>query len=216
MKISSLQHNNKGLSLVELVVVILMMGFISLMLVVFVSTSRSSYQVVSTEISLQEEAGYALGYIQDVAIEAYECSDKYIINDGASDLQVFYILAPDSKTKLKSDMTYYYFIVLEQDDEEEPGELRFIRLAAGSGSDAAGRDPDLSIIGSTVNVEETFKNLKNSGRQVSGDVRKLLSQYVKSMTVSVPSGKNIIDIEIVFELMDETYVAHKVISGRNM
>lgn len=211
----SLKQNNRGLSLIELIVTILMSALIMMMLVVFVSTSRKSYQVTQTEITLQEEAGYALGYIEDIAVEASYCSPLFEdVSDGSHEMKAFYIKAPDSAATWKdfyedSYEDYYYIIVFDKAAAEETGNLRFVRVSEG--------DIPAGLIMTKDDISSILQNLESAGRGVYGNTRTLLSQYVNDINViPPPDDSGIIDIEIILKLMDDTYVAHRVISGRNM
>ncbi len=67
---NKLHKDNKGLSLVELIVTVLLMAGISGMIVMFISSSRTNYEFISTESTLQGEAQAATGFIYDVLLEA--------------------------------------------------------------------------------------------------------------------------------------------------
>nr|MCR5342346.1 hypothetical protein [Butyrivibrio sp.] len=199
--------NNKGLSLVELVVVILMMGLISTMLVVFVSTSRMSYQQVSTEVQLQDEATFAMSYIEEIAVEAKECTAVEAVNDGTGDMLAFCIKAPDSEHQIVSAKDYYYIVALEPDT----GIMRFVTVAEDDpwfAQDATGK---------TISIGDTLKKLKDDGKGIYGNQRKLLAKNVKpdGLSVSADPNSSLITVDIVFALLDKEYNAHKVILGRN-
>lgn len=209
--------NNKGVTLIELVVVILMMGLISMMLVVFVSTSRVSYQSVSTEIQLQDEASFAMSYIEEIAVEAKYCSPevKTVNFEDGSSMDVFYILAPDTETVITSEKNYYYFIALER----ETGTLRFIRLPEPQKGE---EDPAVICdLKGDVNIKETLE-----GRRLYGNSRKLLAKNVKVFRgedgtiekggLDVNVKDNLIEVKIVFELMDKEYTSDKIFLGRNI
>lgn len=198
--LKDVQQDNRGFSLLELIVVILMMGFIGTMLAVFVSSSRSNYQYLSTEVKLQDEAAFATSYIGDIAVETKEFSDRLeTFNDGSAVLEAFYILAPDSKTSINSDKDYYYIIARET----ATNEMRFIKL-----------DESEIVKDSTsrkISLEDTLKKPEN---KVSGDERRLLAKYVTSMELE--QDGTLMKITIRFNLLDCDYTAYKVVSGRNL
>lgn len=212
MKKTNLLKENRGLSLVELVVTILMMGLISLMLATFISSSRRNYTNLSTEVQLQNEAQFAMSYIGDVAVEAEEFSPMESFHDGRTTLDAFCIKAPDSATKIVSMKDYYYFIARERVTDvttgTEEGTLRFIKLDASQISTKTIKDAnDNDVI--IVDIEKTLKEHK-----ISGDDRHLLARHSDSMNVETDGS--LIKITIDFKLLDEEYRAYKVVSGRNI
>lgn len=212
MKLKDFAKENKGFSLVELVVTILMMGLVSLMLVTFISSSRRNYTNLSTEVQLQNEANFAMSYIGDVAVEAEEFTAMESFNDGRTTLDAFCIKAPDSAAKIVSAKDYYYFIARERVTDPttgtEEGTLRFIKLDGSQVSMKTVKDADDNDV-VTIDVEKTLREHK-----VSGEGRHLLAKHSKDMNVEIDGS--LIKITINFELLGEEYCAYKVVSGRNI
>lgn len=197
-KRQSIKTNNKGITLIELVVVILMVGIISTMLVVFISSSRANYTTLSTEVTLQQEAGYALSYIGDVAVEAEEFCEVKNLSVNGNSVQAFYIKAPDSATQINYEKDYYYILVREQDNT-----LRFFRLSSENVDSS-----DFTELGE-LDMQKII-----AANDVLGNSRRLLANYVED--ISVTQDKKLLKLVIKLQLLGKEYTAKKSVYGRNL
>ena len=127
------QLNNAGFSLVELIVSVLISGFVMAMIVAFISISRRTYQSISSEATLATEAQMASYYINELLLEAQDCGSgnfSYTTADGTSaTAKVIWIQAPDNRSA-DNDTVCDYFVVLETDTDT----LRFGRFTKGAGT----------------------------------------------------------------------------------
>ena len=62
--------DNKGLTLIELIVTTLIMSMVVGIVVIFVASSRNSYLLIHNEAMMQNEAEIAMSYISDIAEKA--------------------------------------------------------------------------------------------------------------------------------------------------
>ncbi len=70
LDIMTLKNDNRGLSLIELIVTVLITSILMLAVSLFVSTSRSAYQTVNTSATLQEESLTVERVVSEVLMEA--------------------------------------------------------------------------------------------------------------------------------------------------
>ena len=70
MKRKKLINDNKGFSLIELIVTVLITAILMIAVVAFISSSRTIYQTVNTSATMQEEAITAERVFTEVFMEA--------------------------------------------------------------------------------------------------------------------------------------------------
>lgn len=95
--------NNKGISLVELVIGIAISAIVISILAMMMATSSNNYRTTSAEVSLQSEAQTILNQLETLVMEAYNV--KY---DSASGQLTIYQNDADYKITLKSDHKLYF------------------------------------------------------------------------------------------------------------
>ena len=104
MKKHGIITDNRGFSLVELIVVVLITGILMLAVVMFISTSRSAYQTVNTSATMQEEAISVERVLSEYIMEASECGFEAGVDlDDGSSVDVFWVRAKENDT---SDSNY--------------------------------------------------------------------------------------------------------------
>ncbi len=201
--------NNAGISLIEIVVALMMVGMISAMLVLFITISRNSYKEVASEATLKEEAGYSVGFIEEIALEAYECAVLKGTQNGTEYTRAFSILAPDiTMSDLSAPKSYYLFLL-----DRNTSAIRFYSLP----------EDDTVYLTKTaeggIDLETTLTKL---GTRLD-EKNRLLAQYVNSMDVKVYGrgtgnykNASLIELAIDFEYMDKTYTATRKVTARNM
>jgi len=129
-----LGKDNKGFSLVEMIVAILITSFLMLGVSAFLQTSRVVYTEVSTGSRLQEEAGAATNFVNELLVEAIDCGTTTATVSG-KDLNVLWITALEndvsgSATEAEIRKKSIYFIIFEKPGAgEETGYLRYKKVA---------------------------------------------------------------------------------------
>lgn len=210
--------NNKGYTLVELMVTILITGMVVGIITVFISASRTSYDLVRTEAVLQQEAKMASSYIGDIAIEASQCTTAAFTSDGKN-YKVLTIKAPDPEY-VSGERYNYYFIILW---EESTQTLRFCKVkddarlqADGSYTLPAGTD--LVFLHGTNTLD--YASMLSAGRlNIIGNKRALLARYVTGMDVVLPDAamnSRLTQITFRLDYHGKEYVLTKNVTGRNL
>ncbi|MDF2511804.1 MAG: hypothetical protein K0S04_1670 [Herbinix sp.] len=210
--------NQKGYTLIELIVTILITGIIAVIISVFVTVSRNAYEAVRQEAVLQEEAQMADSYIGDIAIEAYQFSTASF-TIGSDNYQVLNITAPDPDY-ISGERHPYYFIILW---EETTQTLRFCKVKNDAKLEANGTytlpvDSKLKFLSGTSNLD--YATMLSAGNlNIINNPRALLAQYVTNMVVVLPNvstGSDMAKITLRFSYHDRDYVLTRNIKGRNM
>lgn len=210
--------NNQGYSLVELIVTVLISGMITTMVMIFVTVSRNSYDRVNKDTVLQTEAQMATSYIGDIAIEAKECHYTGFSDEDGT-YQVLSIKAPDAEYVSGTKYDYYYIILLE----ENSNILRFCKVKDDATLQADGTyvlpdDSELVFTAGTNDID--YKTMLGTGhKNIIGNKRALLAQYVTDMRVTIPditSRERLVQIQLTFTYQDVVYQATKNIASRNI
>ena len=184
--------NDKGYSLVELIVSMLIMSVITGMVVMLISTSRNTYSAVNSEAVVQEEVETVRTFINEIAVEAEDC----ISNDklcGEDDKYIWF-LSPDNTGT--SPEYYYYFILFESSTKK----LRFGRYKS-----------------SEINLESedaVINTLKTGSNKIKGEKYNLLAQYVNDITCTKTG--NLITITLSMKYDDANVTKTLIFTGRNM
>ena len=212
------QFNNKGYTLVELIVTILITGMVAIIISLFISVSRTTYDEVRKEAVLQQEAQMAGAYIGDIAIEAIESSTE-AFRIASDNYKVLTIKAPDPEYVSGPRYDYYFIILWEENNQV----LRFCKV-----KDDAILQPDgsyqpppgskLVFISGTETLDYASM-LSSGGLNIINNPRALLARYVASMDVVVPSssaGTKLTKISFRLRYRDREYVMTKNIAGRNL
>lgn len=108
--IYQMMRNNKGLSLIELIVAIAILAVAGVAILGFVMNTSSSYAKTNKEVKLQYEQQLAVNQVRDMIVE----SDKGIYFDSASKTLAFY-----GATKKVSGTTVYPVSVISFKDAEK-------------------------------------------------------------------------------------------------
>lgn len=111
--------NNKGLSILELIIAIAIIGILSVSIVHSMVTSSKTYYKSSTEAQLQSEAQLVANSITEIAIDAYNADKKidsaaFGVNDGNHNTADGKVLVLYSKL---DDVDYQYAVVLNTTDQ---------------------------------------------------------------------------------------------------
>jgi prepilin-type N-terminal cleavage/methylation domain-containing protein len=85
----SIQQNNKGVTLVELIVTMAVSSIVIGMVVLIISSGSRSYRMGQQEVDLQMQAQTVINQLEDVVIEAYWLEKKSnIMIDGTPDIAI--------------------------------------------------------------------------------------------------------------------------------
>lgn len=200
------QLNNAGFSLVELIVSILITGFICGMIVAFISISRRTYSNINTEAVLQTEASIASNYVNELLLEAQACNQgtfSYIGDDGAShDAKVLWIKAPDNSSADRN-RACDYFILLEKDT----GILRFCRKIAVASTPESMSNPSV---------------LYGICQDMLNDRYALLAEHVTSidiipnLTDGVPGVGTLVEFKLSLDYAGKAYNTTLYVAARNL
>jgi prepilin-type N-terminal cleavage/methylation domain-containing protein len=193
--------DNKGLSLVELIVTVLLMGVISSMIVVFISTSRSNYELISTESSLQTEAQAATGFIYDMLLEAEDVT--FYGADAALDASVVGGTGADGVKVLAAKNGDKVNVVLYDIGQKK---LRYRTVSAAA------------VEATSASAITVLKDMADGGDSLMKDKYALLAEYVTGMEYAkLPSGAAITysNVNLEFEYAGRQYKTSIDVKGRN-
>ncbi len=206
-KANKLNNDNRGLSLVELIVTVLLMGVISGMIVMFISSSRANYEIISTESTLQGEAQAATGFIYDILLEAEDVYfygkdvpiDAERVGGSAGEGTVKVLSAKNGDT---------YSVVLYEIDE---GKLRYTSMSAIEAEVTTGGAIDALKARVTANPND----------KLLGDKYSLLAEHVTGLNfeqLKNPDPKinlSYSNVNLDFEFAGRKYHTTIDVNGRN-
>jgi prepilin-type N-terminal cleavage/methylation domain-containing protein len=214
MKHRKIITDNKGLTLIELIVCILMLSLISGMVAMFVMTSTNSYNIIHNEVQMQTEADVALTFINELAVEARDYG--YVGNfthATAGECSAMCIYAPDSLAKSVTETSVencYYFIWHQNNDNK----LRFCKFSIGdAGIVKLEGHSELNSI-ADIDIVQTVSSLIDAN-----DARFYLAQYVTGFSAELPDDSTtypVLRLNIELEYAGSHFSAKKTIASRNL
>ena len=80
-----MKNDNKGFSLIELIISILLLAIVSTMLLGFMSTGSTAFRRISTDVSLQMESQVAMTQLREYIID---CNDTLRYNQSTHTLTI--------------------------------------------------------------------------------------------------------------------------------
>ena len=203
MKNKRLINDNKGFSLVELIVTVLITAILMIAVVAFISSSRTMYQNVNTSATLQEEAITA----ERVFTEAFMEAKAYKLETLSSAADVIWIQAEESEI-ISGDTdtadSVYCFVI-----DKTVGEIRYYK----------GRHKVTQMIGGTGSLTTEGKTTLNTECFGANAKYSVVSKNVKSVSLStVPraDGTDLVCMEIVFEYVGKEYTENITVVTRNL
>ncbi len=122
------KRENKGFSLVELIVVIAIFSVVGIVVGAFLLTASRSYSINATELNLQEEAQLVSNQVQEMILDtAYGISYQYVATDDTG-AELIQYMENDAATPPAGDLTHkdvyiygkeqYYHISWEKETAE--------------------------------------------------------------------------------------------------
>ena len=189
-----LLRNNKGFSLVELIVTVLVTSILMLGVIAFISSSRTAYQVVSTSATLQEESMTVERVFSEMIMEAKSYGfDEDVNLGGGKTVDVFWVTARENETGT-SDCVYFF--VLDTDDNK-------IRYCKGT------NPTDCVIKADEDSVQTAGITLINNQCYGSKQKFSLIAEHVTSMSMVKPSveradGTDLVVLNISYEYIGKT------------
>ncbi len=201
-----LKDDNKGLSLVELIVVVLITGILMTAVGFFISFSRVTYQDVATSARLQEEALTVDKLLSEMFMESEAWDIKSVsVNATKGSLagqsvacDVLWIIARDNESNTLEKKCYYFIL------EKPTGILRYCTTAADKVTPSSNTlsDDALTAIKAAV-----------------GDQYKMVAQNVVSFTrlsENVTGGTKTAFLNFKFNFLGEDFTSNISAQSRNI
>ena len=195
------KRENKGFSLVELIVVIAIFSVVGIVVGAFLLTASRSYSINATELNLQEEAQLVSNQMQEMILDtAYGISYEYVATD-ATGAELIKYMENDADVPPAGDLTkkdvyiygkdHYYHISWDKSTSELYIQ-EYVKNASGSyelSSDYSGLPDDKVMFGRYISDFNVDLAQVGSDRLVSYDItfKKPGSDrdYTVSRTVSI-------------------------------
>lgn len=187
-------NDDKGFSLVELIVTVLVTAILMLGVVAFISSSRAAYQTVSTSAILQEETMTVERVLSEMIMEAKSYGfDENVDLGGGKTVKVFWVTAKNNEAGTGDCV---YFFVLDTADNK-------LRYCKGS------HPTDCVVKADTNSVLNPGINLINN--QCYGTKQKfsLIAEHITDMSMVKPSiekadGTDLVVLNLSFEYLGKT------------
>jgi len=202
-----LMNDNKGFSLVELIVTVLITAILMIAVIAFISSSRTIYQTVNTSATMQEEAITAERVFTEVFMEAkaYKFETGVNLYSGV-DTDVIWTQSRENNPAsgdTNPDDSIYCFVI-----DKTNKEIRYYKDLHNTTSMISGGS--LTVEGRNKLTAECFgTNAKYS----------VISKNVKSVdltTVPRADGTDLVCMEIVFEYVGKEYTENITVVTRNL
>ena len=196
-------NDNKGFSLVELIVTVLITAILMLAVVAFISSSRTMYQTVNRSATLQEEAITAERVFTEAFMEAKEYKREIGVDLSAGvDTDVIWIRARENEDPTSTDDSIYCFVI-----DKTANQIRYYK-----DSDVT----DMIVGGSLSNDGKDKLKTACFGNNAKYCV---ISKNVKSVdlkSISRSDGKDLVCMEIIFEYSSKEYTENITVVTRNL
>jgi prepilin-type N-terminal cleavage/methylation domain-containing protein len=212
--------DDKGFSLIELIVSILIMSIMTGIIVMLISTSRTLYSEVNTEAVVQTETEAIRSFIGELALEARSCgSGSYTATnaEGESHTDYFvWFLAPDNDAAAGATSTdYYYYFLLREGDTDVVRYGRYSeRVKVGESTQLnpvllQGAD---SVFGGTYSFATLLET--DTDTKIYDEDYALLAEHVTEMNCS--SNNGLVTVNLTLNYNGVSYPKTLVFAGRNM
>ena len=219
-------RDDRGFSLIELIVSILIMSVITAMVVILISTSRATYNEVNTESVVQRETEAVRTFVSELAVEAKDCGWKdftYATTPAPGEAEVtknyscIWFMSPDNGDSAASTEYYCYFLLLEKETEiVRYG--RYICYVTEAGPSGTTRKLNPALKDGDVLLGPTFDYGKllvgDATTKLAGDAYALLATHVTKLALNKSNG--LISVELDLNYNNAAYEKHLLFAGRNM
>lgn len=201
------RQSNRGVSLIELIVTVLIMSIVIGCVGLFMAVSRNSYFRISNETVLQNEADVAMIFLTDIAEEAsaFRITKEHIaVAEGEErEFEVLCMQVYDSEH-------FFCFIVHDVAGEE----LRFLKV---NRDDTAKLVWTAGTSGDNINNIDIKGTLSANGIDNPANKRCFLASYVTGFKPVIASeSEGLLQVSIELKYGNSTYSANKNISSRNI
>lgn len=192
-----LQQNNKGFSLIELIVTILISSVVMLAVVGLLTTGLNLYKNVNAETQLQIEAQAACGRIEELVQEA-QYLKPYSVVVGASINEALVLMTLED-----SGSGWWYYIVLDEVGKQ----LLLSKTAVTYSGNGIPVVPD----------EEKVTSLVEGMLGASNKKKYLLAQYITKFEFDNLSeiNPNLYNIKLTLEMEKKQFFTNQIIDRRN-
>lgn len=233
------KRDDRGFSLIELIVSILIMSMISAMVIMLISSSRATYSEVNTDAVLQGEADTVRKFISELALEARSWGQKTVNLSGGGTYKLIWIKALDNDTeglergsytytyqeeeggamvdKTGSRYYYYYVFLLRPDGALAYGKYKYDTLVQGG---ALFGDVDNDGIGDGFSFPAVVGD--TGGDYYNNDILTspyaIIAEHVTDISCKNAvdnNNKELISIDLSLDYNDHTYATKMNFAGRN-
>lgn len=184
--------NNKGVSLIELIVALAIVGMITTAIISFMTLGMNSFNASKSEVTVQSESQTAMNQISDLVLDA----DKGVKIFGAYSTVYDKVLVIYNEADI--DMIFYH---------AGNKKLYYVKKSRSGPTVFAGTESEIQTLADTPAGAIDDKNL--------------MSQYVTAFTVSEiydAAGKviaNTVTLNMTFEYKNKSFVIYKKVALRN-
>ncbi len=216
-KVAMRDFDNKGFSLIELIVSILIMSVMTGMIIMLISASRATYNEVNTEAVIQGETEAIRNFVGELALEARLFHYEQLSNND----QCVWLYAPDYDESGATTNYCFYFLLREHDTNI----VRYGKFPEkiDDGHGAMIQNPDLVVGGnfiiSTYEICDSYDYLAlletaDADTCIYKDKYALLAEHVSNMECSGSNGLITVTLKLNYNeaQSDKTLV----FAGRNL
>ena len=215
-----MQKDNRGFSLVELVVAIGILAIVGFAVTEFMNVGVRSFHVANTEVNLQSEAQLAMAQVMDIAIDTNYAIEQKINGDGNTVLDMYsYDSTADPVSNVVTN-TYYLDRVLFDNTNEKLWYYRYDNIGAPTGVNKATGTFAFSLPASTGSGELLAENITEFNAWVNPNTRKKSKDETTGAEILVSDdfkidNKNIFNISVKFEQGTREYEGSNNVTLRN-
>lgn len=219
MKLNRIR-DDRGFSLIELIVSILIMSVITGMVIILISTSQSTYNEVNTESVVQRETEAVRSFINELAIEAKDCGSAgftYAPPGGTTKAySCIWFMAPDNNDSAASTNYYCYFLLLEEDSQiVRYGKYPAYQEETVEGVTTRVLNPILKNGDTLLGAGFDYGGLLvGNSTRIAGNEYALLAQHVTSLSLTKSAGLITVGLELGYN--NASYTKTLIFAGRNM
>ena len=224
---NEITNNNKGFSLIEMVVAVMITAIMMIGVATFMSASLTSYRTISVNSTLQEESQTANNFLGEILLEAVNIAYS---DTGASD--TYWLIKSmsndEGSTKYAaSAVNYdYYFFILSNNEGEDTSSLRYVKvdpadetLIGNLSCSNSNKINETGFKGTTNGSTNLYdKYIKNQITTESSSVEykyNVVAKCVSDISIGKRTGNNLFDVKIVYEYINKSYTSQFSVNSRN-